>query len=275
MKKTEYLDTLRVELTQKTLSQSVLERIAYTVEAFDKDPKSVDVPTLVELRNDILADRAKIAEAGKPAEVVEASVIPAAKAKAKPAKKVADKPTTEPEAKAEPAVEKPKPKAKAKVKKPEAKPEAKGVVQTATESQATNILPFATMFPDTLTDANLGKLAKRSDIKTYADFKKAIDDGQEIIIAMFWTQRMLKKYQYGAQYKVPEVKLFPNDLDLVTPIMFLDKLNRVVTVSAYTDAIIPIEADDFAYIEDSNGKDKYQVRLSYSVEFELYATATK
>ena len=259
MKKSDYINTLRNELTAGTLSKSILERIAYTVSAFDKNAKSVDVPTLVDLKRDIDAE-SKIT-VPELVTVVEAEIKP----KAKPAKKPA-KPTKKPED-AVPEVKTEKPKAK----KPAEKKVDKPVIETDTESTASGLVPFAKFFPDTLDIANLGKFKKRSDILTHEAFREAVDGDTNVVIAMYWSPRMITKYEYSAQYRVAKVKKFADDLDIVTPVMFLDKETRVLCVSAYTDAIVPIEENDFEYIEDSNGKDKYQVRLSHGVEFELYS----
>ena len=248
MKKSDYINILRNELTAGTLSKSILERIAYTVAAYDKNARSVDVPTLVDLKRDIDSD-SKIT-VPELVTVVEAEIKP----KSKPTKKdaVAEKP-------------------KAKAKKPVEKKVDKPVIETDTESTASGLVPFAKFFPDTLDIANLGKFEKRSDILTHEAFREAVDGDTNVVIAMYWSPRMITKYEYSAQYRVAKVKKFADDLDIVTPVMFLDKETRVLCVSAYTDAIVPIEETDFEYIEDSNGKDTYQVRLSHGVEFELYS----
>lgn len=237
----QFLDEHFNEVTDKNLQ----ERITYTANAWKKDHDSVKLSDLRPLVKEV--------EALLPEE--ESKPAPANSTK-KTLKKSSKKEEPETEETA------PKEEKKAPAKKPVAKKSEKKSVVQKSEQKGTNF-DLAGMFEETIT-TEIGTLTKAQDIKTFADLRKALENEEEIYFAIYWTERLLRQFDYvGTIETVKKPKNFPNDLDLVSCIYLSDEDKLAVGISSYTDMPYIIQPKDMTITEDG-------FRYTSNMEFELY-----
>lgn len=237
----QFLDEHFNEVTDKNLQ----ERITYTANAWKKDHDSVKLSDLRPLVKEV--------EALLPEE--ESKPAPANSTK-KTLKKSSKKEEPETEETA------PKEEKKAPAKKPVAKKSEKKSAVQKSEQKGTN-LDLAGMFEETIT-TEIGTLTKAQDIKTFADLRKALENEEEIYFAIYWTERLLRQFDYvGTIETVKKPKNFPNDLDLVSCIYLSDEDKLAVGISSYTDMPYIIQPKDMTITEDG-------FRYTSNMEFELY-----
>lgn len=236
-----FLDEHFNEVTDKNLQ----ERITYTANAWKKDHDSVKLSDLRSLVKEV--------EALLPEE--ESKPAPANSTK-KTLKKSSKKEEPETEETA------PKEEKKAPAKKPVAKKSEKKSAVQKSEQKGTNF-DLAGMFEETIT-TEIGTLTKAQDIKTFADLRKALENEEEIYFAIYWTERLLRQFDYvGTIETVKKPKNFPNDLDLVSCIYLSDEDKLAVGISSYTDMPYIIQPKDMTITEDG-------FRYTSNMEFELY-----
>lgn len=237
----QFLDQHFNEVTDKNLQ----ERITYTANAWKKDHDSVklsDLRPLVKEVEDLLPK-----EESKPAP-------------ANSTKKTLKKSSKKEEPVAEETA--PKEEKKAPAKKPVAKKSEKKSAVQKSEQKGTNF-DLAGMFEETIT-TEIGTLTKAQDIKTFADLRKALENEEEIYFAIYWTERLLRQFDYvGTIETVKKPKNFPNDLDLVSCIYLSDEDKLAVGISSYTDMPYIIQPKDMTITEDG-------FRYTSNMEFELY-----
>lgn len=237
----QFLDEHFNEVTDKNLQ----ERITYTADAWKKDHDSVKLSDLRPLVKEV--------EALLPEE--ESKPAPANSTK-KTLKKSSKKEEPETEETA------PKEEKKAPAKKPVAKKSEKKSAVQKSEQKGTNF-DLAGMFEETIT-TEIGTLTKAQDIKTFADLRKALENEEEIYFAIYWTERLLRQFDYvGTIETVKKPKNFPNDLDLVSCIYLSDEDKLAVGISSYTDMPYIIQPKDMTITEDG-------FRYTSNMEFELY-----
>ena len=237
----QFLDEHFNEVTDKNLQ----ERITYTANAWKKDHDSVKLSDLRPLVKEV--------EALLPEE--ESKPAPANSTK-KTLKKSPKKEEPETEETA------PKEEKKAPAKKPVAKKSEKKSAVQKSEQKGTNF-DLAGMFEETIT-TEIGTLTKAQDIKTFADLRKALENEEEIYFAIYWTERLLRQFDYvGTIETVKKPKNFPNDLDLVSCIYLSDEDKLAVGISSYTDMPYIIQPKDMTITEDG-------FRYTSNMEFELY-----
>lgn len=237
----QFLDEHFNEVTDKNLQ----ERITYTANAWKKDHDSVKLSDLRPLVKEVEALLPE--EESKPA-----SANSTKKTLKKSSKK--EEPETEETA--------PKEEKKAPAKKPVAKKSEKKSAVQKSEQKGTNF-DLAGMFEETIT-TEIGTLTKAQDIKTFADLRKALENEEEIYFAIYWTERLLRQFDYvGIIETVKKPKNFPNDLDLVSCIYLSDEDKLAVGISSYTDMPYIIQPKDMTITEDG-------FRYTSNMEFELY-----
>lgn len=237
----QFLDEHFNEVTDKNLQ----ERITYTANAWKKDHDSVKLSDLRPLVKEVEALLPE--EESKPA-----SANSTKKILKKSSKK--EEPETEETA--------PKEEKKAPAKKPVAKKSEKKSAVQKSEQKGTNF-DLAGMFEETIT-TEIGTLTKAQDIKTFADLRKALENEEEIYFAIYWTERLLRQFDYvGTIETVKKPKNFPNDLDLVSCIYLSDEDKLAVGISSYTDMPYIIQPKDMTITEDG-------FRYTSNMEFELY-----
>lgn len=237
----QFLDEHFNEVTDKNLQ----ERITYTANAWKKDHDSVKLSDLRPLVKEVEA------------------LLPEEESKPAPAnstKKTLKKSSKQEEPKTEETA--PKEEKKAPAKKPVAKKSEKKSVVQKSEQKGTNF-DLAGMFEETIT-TEIGTLTKAQDIKTFADLRKALENEEEIYFAIYWTERLLRQFDYvGTIETVKKPKNFPNDLDLVSCIYLSDEDKLAVGISSYTDMPYIIQPKDMTITEDG-------FRYTSNMEFELY-----
>lgn len=237
----QFLDEHFNEVTDKNLQ----ERITYTANAWKKDHDSVKLSDLRPLVKEV--------------EVL----LPEEESKPAPAnstKKTLKKSSKKEEPKTEETA--PKEEKKAPAKKPVAKKSEKKSAVQKSEQKGTNF-DLAGMFEETIT-TEIGTLTKAQDIKTFADLRKAFENEEEIYFAIYWTERLLRQFDYvGTIETVKKPKNFPNDLDLVSCIYLSDEDKLAVGISSYTDMPYIIQPKDMTITEDG-------FRYTSNMEFELY-----
>lgn len=237
----QFLDEHFNEVTDKNLQ----ERITYTANAWKKDHNSVKLSDLRPLVKEVEA------------------LLPEEESKPAPAnstKKTLKKSSKKEEPKTEETA--PKEEKKAPAKKPVAKKSEKKSAVQKSEQKGTNF-DLAGMFEETIT-TEIGTLTKAQDIKTFADLRKALENEEEIYFAIYWTERLLRQFDYvGTIETVKKPKNFPNDLDLVSCIYLSDEDKLAVGISSYTDMPYIIQPKDMTITEDG-------FRYTSNMEFELY-----
>lgn len=237
----QFLDEHFNEVTDKNLQ----ERITYTANAWKKDHDSVKLSDLRPLVKEVEA------------------LLPEEESKPAPAnstKKTLKKSSKKEEPKTEETA--PKEEKKAPAKKPVAKKSKKKSAVQKSEQKGTNF-DLAGMFEETIT-TEIGTLTKAQDIKTFADLRKALENEEEIYFAIYWTERLLRQFDYvGTIETVKKPKNFPNDLDLVSCIYLSDEDKLAVGISSYTDMPYIIQPKDMTITEDG-------FRYTSNMEFELY-----
>lgn len=237
----QFLDQHFNEVTDKNLQ----DRITYTANSWKKNADSVKLSDLRPLVKEV--------EALLPEE--ESKPAPANSTK-KTLKKSSKKEEPETEETA------PKEEKKAPAKKPVAKKSEKKSAVQKSEQKGTNF-DLAGMFEETIT-TEIGTLTKAQDIKTFADLRKALENEEEIYFAIYWTERLLRQFDYvGTIETVKKPKNFPNDLDLVSCIYLSDEDKLAVGISSYTDMPYIIQPKDMTITEDG-------FRYTSNMEFELY-----
>lgn len=137
--------------------------------------------------------------------------------------------------------------------------------------------PMATLFPDTITtevdgEEVLLRKAKPDEFTTIDELVEALEEDKTVLFACYWSKRHIKEFSYGYTFRVPEVKSFKNDLDLVLATASCQKIKRIWAMSLLTDAMYFFEEDELTPIEDTNpyNGDKYKVRVSNGMEYEIY-----
>lgn len=237
----QFLDEHFNGVTDKNLQ----ERITYTANAWKKDHDSVKLSDLRPLVKEVEA------------------LLPEEESKPAPAnsiKKTLKKSSKKEEPKTEETASKEEKKAPAK--KPVAKKSEKKSAVQKSEQKGTNF-DLAGMFEETIT-TEIGTLTKAQDIKTFADLRKALENEEEIYFAIYWTERLLRQFDYvGTIETVKKPKNFPNDLDLVSCIYLSDEDKLAVGISSYTDMPYIIQPKDMTITEDG-------FRYTSNMEFELY-----
>lgn len=237
----QFLDEHFNEVTDKNLQ----ERITYTANAWKKDHDSVKLSDLRPLVKEVEA------------------LLPEEESKPAPAnstKKTLKKSSKKEEPKTEETA--PKEEKKAPAKKPVAKKSEKKSAVQKSGQKGTNF-DLAGMFEETIT-TEIGTLTKAHDIKTFADLRKALENEEEIYFAIYWTERLLRQFDYvGTIETVKKPKNFPNDLDLVSCIYLSDEDKLAVGISSYTDMPYIIQPKDMTITEDG-------FRYTSNMEFELY-----
>lgn len=134
-------------------------------------------------------------------------------------------------------------------------------------------LPAAKFFPDEIEHEDLGKLvAVPNKYHSYKEVFEALDKGKTLYLACYWSARLIKEYDYAGTRLVPAPKKFPHDLDLLVACVPCEKIERVWCMSQYTEAMFMFDGDAFEPIEDTDPvtKEKFSLRVSYGMEFEIY-----
>ena len=279
-----YLKLIQEDNSQ-SVPQNLMERIKYTLDMFAKDMTKVTKTDLRELVEE--AVKALTPAPATPAPV-EASLKPK-KSLGKPKKSEApaeEAEETEEEAEETPEAEEAPAETKKSGKKSSLKKSDKdSKKKTEVESipPASNVgadrLPSAKMFPAEIDHPELGKIvACTGAYTTYPEILKALEEEKTLYFACYWTKRQIREYQY-AQAKMIDPKVvkngFPLDLDILMAVLPCETMERVYAMSRMTEALFQFEGEDFKPVEDTDPRsgDKFQIRVSAGMEFEIYRPA--
>lgn len=278
-KKHEILDYI-IEAAKQVKDKSLITRINYSLRKANEDLEAVSRSDLYSLAKEVQA------AVSAPAPVENSPKLKAPKTGDKKLdKKVAKvlKEDEEAEAEEEPETEveetpkKPakgsakKGDAKKPVEKPKAKPK-KPEVET-TDGLTTKELPLAKIFPKEIEHEELGKLVACPDkYHTIAEVREALDEGETLIFAAYWTKRHIKEYAYAQAYDVPVPKSgFPFDLDALQVLYVCEGVDRIYALSTYTEAMFRFDAGDLVPTDcEGNDGSKFKMRYSAGLEYEIY-----
>lgn len=232
----------------KNKVKGATELLSRVVNAVGNSAKT-KVDDLIALHNEVIQFGKEVADATTKKTVVENAIKP------KAATKTAEKP---------------------KAPKKSEKPKAEEPLVEAVFQIGGNI-PVARMFPETLEMKDLGKLV-RADAKydTMESVAEALEAGAQFYFATYWTKRHIKQFDYDGQTLTKGATSFPNDLDILEPVFYCERIKRIWAASLYTEAMFCFDNDTLKHIEDTNPydeSDKFKVRLCNGMEFELYELA--
>ena len=258
-----------VEVSDKNLA----DRVAYAIKMFGKDQTKAKKDDLFELAQEVIKS---LTPAPAPAPV-EASLKPKKKTSGK--SKKSSEPVEEAPAETEP--KKSGKKSTLSKSKDSKKSEKKTEVESIPAASNVGIdnLPSAKMFPAEIDHPELGKIvACTGAYTTYAEILKALEEEKTLYFACYWTKRQIREYQYAQTKMVkPEVVKngFPYDLDILMAVLPCETMERVFAMSRITEALFQFEGEDFKPVEDVDPRsgDKFQIRVSAGMEFEIYRPA--
>jgi len=282
-----YLKLIQEDKSQ-SVPQNLMERIQYALDMFAKDMTKVAKSDLRELVEEAVkaltpATPAPVEASLKPKKggitKVKKTEEPEEEAEETPEEEVSEESTVTEEAPAEPKPEKKGKKSSLKKSNKDSKKTAEVESLPAASNVGSDRLPSAKMFPAEIDHPELGKIvACVGDYTTYADILKALEEEKTLYFACYWTKRHIREYQY-AQAKMIDPKVvkngFPLDLDILMAVLPCETMERVFAMSRMTEALFQFEGEDFKYIEDTDprGGDKFRVRVSAGMEFEIYRPA--
>ena len=256
----------------KVKDKNLMERINYALNMVKKDLTKVAKTDLLELAQEAVA---LLTPAPAP---VEASLKP--KKLGKKSEKTEEVDTKEP--KKEPKEEKkpaPKTSGKTTAKEADKVAEDKKEVETIppVSTKGLDSLPSAKIFPARINHPDLGELvACTGHYTTYKEVLAALEAGKTLYFACYWTKRQIKEFAYEATKMVKAPKEgFPNDLDILMAVLPCETIERVFAMSRYTEALFQFEGEDFMPLEDIDPRsgDRFQIRVSAGLEFEIYRPA--
>lgn len=264
MNKAEMVEVLE---SANTEDKTLKEQIAYTLKKVKENIKGVSLIDLSELVNQITAlPTVAVETSPKPKLTTKKASAPAPKEEKAPAK------STKVNA---PAKSTDKAKAPADKKTEDKKPaEKSNKVQTAPQPTSNGRPAQAKMFPKEVELSDGTTIVSCFDAyKTYTELFEAINEGKTLYIVCYWTAKHIKQFKYAELTLIPNApKEFENDLDVLTAIATCETMERVYAMSLYTEGMFLIDGDDLTYVEDKDPatKEKYKVRVSNGMEFELY-----
>jgi hypothetical protein len=259
------IETMRGML--ETASKSVKEILSYTINAYDKDAKSV---TLQDIK-DTIAD---VTEMLLPQTVIpmENQLKIVKKVDKVEEKKVVKTKLSEAEGKAklEAILEEKKPLAEEEVAITSVKKDTKKkkVTPPPQEDPSLKKLDMLVTLPDTL-DTKVGKLKVRRDIKNIKEVHALMNDDVDIVICMYWNKRQLRQFPYdplGILKVVPTS--FTDDLDIIDLLYASEEGLQLLGVSIYTEVPMVILPQGFETDEDG-------LRYANGAEFQIYEVVSE
>lgn len=275
-----FVNILKDYMQSNVVDKNLSERIKYALDMFAKDMTKVAKSDLRELAEEVV----KSLTPATPAPV-EASLKPKkstgkSKKSEAPAEEVEETAEETEEAEEEAPVE-PKKTGKKSLTTKSKDSKKKSEVESIPAASNVGIdnLPSAKMFPAEIDHPELGKLiACTGAYTTYADILKALDKEKTLYFACYWTKRQIREFQYAETKSIdPKVVKngFPLDLDIAMAVLPCETMERLYAMSRITEAMYRFEGDDFKYIEDTDprGGDKFRIRVSAGMEFEIYRPA--
>ena len=129
---------------------------------------------------------------------------------------------------------------------------------------AASVKPAPAKKPVPAKKTTMVKYTKCDDMyHTIDDIRKASEDGYTLLFACFWSPRLLKQFDYKAQFDVDSVpKAFPDNLDVAELLLTCDTMPKLFALSLETEAMYAFREED---LEPVDG-----IRVSAGLEFEIY-----
>lgn len=155
-------------------------------------------------------------------------------------------------------------------KSTETKPESKKN-EVKTTSNKSN--PSVLMFPEELNLKFLGDDVTLVKSKmTYEELRKAMDEEKPVYIVGYWNPAQIKQFYFESFKTKPDDKSFEHDLDLYTPLYACERIDRIICVSNYTEAVTFFDKDDFTEVENKDPRtgESFPVKIANGMEFEVY-----
>lgn len=254
--KSQIIEGLRSLEGNYSLSADVQAIVDYTLDTFAENPRDVPMDELKEVM--------KVVEEGtgkKFAEILAKSTGEAPKTEKAEPKKVGNK-TAENSEKGKIIVP--------KVNKNEGEPIEEEKPKKATSSVAKPHQDYLAKFPETLVSKSLkGTLKIRRDLVTIQDVVKAYNNDEDIVIATYWTKKLLR--QYAQSYDPMGINpnrptSFEHDLDLIE----ITYANELVITGCSLYSYVPqiILPRDFEQDEDG-------MRYANGCEWEIYEVVSE
>lgn len=248
--------------------QSVID---YTLDAYEENARNVTMDDLKEVMTTVADATGKSF-----AEILgreESTEAPKVEGKAKlPNKKEAENSTKEDTTQTKKPVVVPKNNNKAEGKPvEEAKPEeTKSEGKKATAKVTKPHEEYLASFPETLVSESLkGTLKLRKDLVTIQDVVKAFNNDEDIIVATYWTKKLLKQYAQGYDpmgINPNRPKSFEHDLDLIEITYANDLVVTGCSLFSYVPQILlPVDFE-----QDENG-----MRYANGCEFQVYEVVSE
>lgn len=128
---------------------------------------------------------------------------------------------------------------------------------------------YDNIFKKELVIDKIGTLTLADDILTLQQIQEAVDVGEEVVIATWWTEKHLKDYDYTHGIIPSKPQFFPEDLDILEFAYISVACNYTVAVSIYSELPILMKASEFSTITKDN------VRVSGTLEFQVYRVSAK
>ena len=283
-----FVNILKDYLESPVVDKNLSDRIKYALDMFSKDMTKVAKSDLRELAEEVVTALKAITPQTVPTvpAPVEASLKPKkslgkSKKSEAPAEEV--KETAEETEEAEEEAPKTEPKKTGKKSSLTKSKDSKKKSEVESIPAASNVgsdnLPSAKMFPAEIDHPELGKIvACTGAYTTYADILKALEEEKTLYFACYWTKRQIREFQYAAAKMIdPKVVKngFPYDLDILMAVLPCETMERVFAMSRITEALFQFEGEDFKYIEDTDPRsgEKFRIRVSAGMEFEIYRPA--
>lgn len=258
----------------KEQDKDLFDRLAYTDKMVKKDANKVTRKDLVDLVKEVatlLGDALinPLTPQATPVAENATKKLKGAKKTETPKEESSEVGESEEEEPQETPAETPKAEAKGAEKKSAKKsslgkkkdePKKDGATASSTKKTVQNkAFVLAEVFPETFEiEGNKYEIAK--DISNMGQLQDAVNDGEPIVFAMYWTKRHLRQFEYVGDLKAP--KEFPLDLDLATCLFVAEDSTVAYAISAYTNVCYMYLPDD---IEESDG-----LRFSKGIEYQIY-----
>ena len=238
----EYLQEVMNSDKHVLQDKSLVDMMAYTLKKFAEDSKQVMKEDLLSLAQEVMTYITPVA-----------TPLPVeAKVKKLPKKVVEETPEVPVKEEEEIVIvpdkvlkeEKPKAEKIKKAKTPKAPKADKEVV----------------LFPETI-ESDAGLMSIVTNINTLEEFASAIEAGRELVLAMYWTKKLLKQFAYDSTGQSNPTE-FPDDLDLMKTIYIKEEKQGVYALSVYTESMQLFNKDSFTLVEG--------VRYNNNAEWQLY-----
>ncbi len=239
--------------------QELADVVTYALKQYQKNAKSVSKDELVEICDEVQPILNNINEdievsAQKIFDIIEGKPLPVETSPKKPS---LGKKKTEPKVEEQPKKEE---QPKVEEKKKETKEEKKKETKTAKKSD--KVRELATQFPKELKlDGDTVELDL--SVSSLEDLRVGIEKGEEYFIAVYWTPRLIKQFNYDEHgFADTKITKFENDLDICQLIHIADNHKVAYALSLYSNVMYMITPEDLEIIDG--------MRYTNGAEYNIY-----